>query len=96
LKEGRHLIKQYRWRYAKYCEEVHFQYTLMVQMEMNMADFANLLGDADEADSYREAAGARKEAINSLLWNQTSGEIYISSPIHPAALTLWIWNDVTP
>jgi len=38
-----------------------------------MADFADLLGESEEASRFQAAAGARKEAINSLLWNQTSG-----------------------
>lgn len=46
----------------------------LYQMEQNMADFADLLGESEEASRFQAAAGARKEAINSLLWNQTSGQ----------------------
>ncbi len=46
---------------------------LRVQMETNLGDFADILGEAEEAGSFRAAAAARKQAINTLLWNQTSG-----------------------
>ena len=44
-----------------------------MQMEANLADFAEALGEAANATSYRAAAAARKEAVNTLLWNQTAG-----------------------
>ena len=59
-----------------------------MQMETNLADFAEVLGEAANASSYRAAAAARKEAVNTLLWNQTAGippALAISFPTFPSA-----------
>lgn len=50
----------------------------MLQMETNLAKFAKILGKDDK--KYRKAAAARKEAINTLMWNKEDGEcLFLSS-----------------
>ena len=46
----------------------------MLQMEINLAKFAKALGKDDK--QYRKAAAARKEAINTLMWNKEDGESF--------------------
>ena len=43
-----------------------------LQMEVNLAKFAKILGKDDKL--HRKAAAARKEAINALMWNETTGQ----------------------
>lgn len=45
---------------------------LSVQLETNLADFAAILGKDESA--YRQAAAARKAAINTLMWDQQTGK----------------------
>jgi alpha,alpha-trehalase len=46
----------------------------LYQMERNIAWAANQSGDAATSQAFNEAAAARKEAIQALLWNDTTGD----------------------
>lgn len=51
----------------------------LYQMENNIADFADMMGNETEADSFREYAAARKVAMNTLMYNATEGEASVFS-----------------
>ena len=40
-------------------------------MEINIAEFAEIVGD--DGAHYREAADLRREAMNKLMWDESSG-----------------------
>lgn len=43
----------------------------MLQMEVNIADFAEILGE--NGTSFRKAAELRREAMNKLMWDEHAG-----------------------
>jgi alpha,alpha-trehalase len=43
-------------------------------MELDIAFFANVLGNKSTVESFLEAAEARKNAINSVFWNDEMGQ----------------------
>jgi neutral trehalase len=43
-------------------------------MELDIAFLANVLGNKATMESFLEAAGARKNAINSVFWNGEKGQ----------------------
>ena len=45
----------------------------LYQMESNVADLADQMGNSSLAESFRSYAAARKEAINTLMYNDTAG-----------------------
>lgn len=45
----------------------------LYQIERNIAWGANLTGNASLSDEYNKLAMMRYEAINALLWNETTG-----------------------
>lgn len=47
----------------------------LVQMEDNLANFAQLLQDESKTKAYRCAAEARKEAMNMLMWDKKTGKL---------------------
>uniref|UniRef100_A0A6N2JX87 Trehalase n=1 Tax=Salix viminalis TaxID=40686 RepID=A0A6N2JX87_SALVM len=46
----------------------------ILKMEQNIAFFANVLGHKSTMESFLEAAEARKNAINSVFWNEEMGQ----------------------
>jgi len=46
----------------------------LYQMEINVADMADLMGNGSLATSFRGYAAARKVAINALMYKQTAGQ----------------------
>ena len=49
-------------------------------MEMNLANFAEALGQ--DSSPFEQAAIARKDAINTLLWNASAGTSWYGSYWH--------------
>lgn len=47
----------------------------LYQMENNIADLADQMGNDTLASDFRGFAAARKEAINTLMYNETAGGI---------------------
>lgn len=45
----------------------------LYQMESNIAELADEMGNSTLAASFRDFAAARKEAINTLMYNETAG-----------------------
>ena len=45
----------------------------LYQMENNIADFADMMGNTTVASSFRDYAAARKTAMNTLMYNATAG-----------------------
>lgn len=45
----------------------------LYQMESNIAELADEMGNGTLAASFRDFAAARKQAINSLMYNETAG-----------------------
>lgn len=43
-------------------------------MELNIAFLANVTGDRNTAAHFLEVAEARKQAINSIFWNEEMGQ----------------------
>lgn len=41
----------------------------MIQMELNIAFFANVTGDNSTAKHFLQISDVRKEAMNSIFWN---------------------------
>lgn len=46
----------------------------ILKMELDIAFFANVLGNKSTMESFLEAAEARKNAINSVFWNEEMGQ----------------------
>jgi alpha,alpha-trehalase len=42
---------------------------ILIQMELNIAFFANVTGDHSTAKRFLQISDVRKEAINSIFWN---------------------------
>lgn len=47
---------------------------MMIQMELDIASLAKVVGDKRTAESFLEASQARKHAINSVFWNEEEGQ----------------------
>lgn len=45
----------------------------LYQMEINVADMADMMGNGSLATSFRGYAASRKVAINALMYSQTAG-----------------------
>ena len=50
--------------------------SLLYKYEMDLADFATTLGKTSEAKQWKQAAAARKAAVNKYLWNSQKGLFY--------------------
>lgn len=46
----------------------------LYQMECNIAEFANILGNVGVAEEYKKHAKQRLEAIQALMWDESSGQ----------------------
>lgn len=53
----------------------------LYQMENNIAEFADMLGNATVASSFRGYAAARKTAMNTLMYNATAGQILVNRTV---------------
>lgn len=51
------------------------KHTCTLQMETNLADFAEKLGEPT-AGMYQKAAANRKTAVNTLLWDHAKGQTH--------------------
>lgn len=58
----------------------------MVQMELDIAFFAKVVGDNKTSESFLEASQRRKQAINSIFWNEEMGQW----------LDYWLDSGATP
>ena len=54
----------------------------LLQMETNLADFAEILGETNVSD-YRQAAANRKEAVNAVLWSASAGRPVLNPKSRP-------------
>ena len=47
---------------------------MLIQMELDIASMAQIVGDNRTAESFLKAAQARKQAINYVFWNEEKGQ----------------------
>jgi len=50
--------------------------SLLYKYEMDLADFAGMIGQGEESPHWRQAAQARRQAINKYLWNPGKGMFF--------------------
>ncbi|XP_073133142.1 trehalase [Henckelia pumila] len=67
----------------------------ILKMELDVSSLAHITGNARTAAHFRDAAEARKKAINSILWNAEMGQwldYWLSDSMYIESQDIYVWN----